>query len=67
MDITRLSDAGLLSLYDAITTALEFDDAQPAGVAKKYGVRTHADWREWGNTLAAEIQRRALHFRAIPW
>jgi hypothetical protein len=67
MDLTKLSDAGLLSLYNAITYALEEDDAISAARPKKYGVRQYADFKTWGSALEAEINRRGLHYRPIPW
>lgn len=67
MDITQLSDAGLLSLYDGITNALAHDDSQPASEPPKYGVRNFQDWKLWGDMLETEIKRRGLSYRPIPW
>jgi hypothetical protein len=67
MDLTKLSDGGLLSLYNAITYALEEDDAIPAGRPKRYGVRQYADFKTWGSALEAEIKRRGLKYTPIHW
>jgi hypothetical protein len=67
MDISKLSDKGLLSLYNAITKALDEDDNIPEEENKKYGVRDFLDWQIWGNSLEAEIKKRDLEYTPIPW
>lgn len=67
MNIPGFSTSGLRMMQDAIRKALEFDDQIPDGHAKTYGVREFADWRELGDAIEAELDRRQESYSRIPW
>ena len=67
MDLSNYSDNGLLALHEAIIKALNIDDAISEGMSKEYNVRKFSDWREWANSLEAELIKRDISYPTIPW
>ncbi|WP_336066747.1 hypothetical protein [Nitratireductor rhodophyticola] len=67
MNISELSDNGLLSLHAGVAKALAADDATPPGQEKPYGAREYADWKAWGDALEVELRRRQANFNEIDW
>ena len=68
MDITRMSEPGLLKLHFAVCEALKTDDQLVlSGKETLYGVRKYSDWREWADWLEAELDRREVEYKKIPW
>lgn len=67
MHIPGFSTSGLKMMQEAIRKALEHDDGTPVGHDKTYGVREFADWRELGDGIEAELDRRQESYSKIPW
>lgn len=65
MDLQHLSTHGLLMLYQAVKLALDEDDEHPHD--RLFQVRENADWREWSNQIANELDYRGASFARIVW
>lgn len=65
--ISGFSNDGLLKMHLAVVNALKADDATPADQEKLYGVRTYQDWRQWSDSLEAELTKRNVQFNKVPW
>lgn len=70
MDITKLSDNGLISLHDGVRRAYEFDEANPANVAAGdnfFSVRQFPDWAVWRDALEEELANRGISYSPVTW
>jgi hypothetical protein len=67
MNISGFSNDGLSKMYQAILDALEKDDTASGGQEKPYGVREYQDWKQWADTLEAELTKREIQFVKVPW
>lgn len=65
MDLQHLSTHGLLMLYQAVKLALDEDDEHPHD--RLFQVRENADWREWSDRIANELDYRGASFSRIVW
>jgi hypothetical protein len=65
MDLQHLSTHGLLMLYQAVKLALDEDDGNPQD--RHFQVRENADWRDWSDQIASELDHRGTNFSRIVW
>lgn len=65
--VSDFSNDGLLRMHLAVINALKADDETPQGQEKLYGVRTYQDWRQWSDSLEAELSKRKVSFNKVPW
>ena len=65
--VAGFSTDGLQKMHLAALHAFQKDEATPAGQAKLYGVREHADWKQWSDALEAELEKRNAQLTKIPW
>ena len=64
---STITAESLIDRHSAVSNALKFDDDTPSGNDKVFGVRTHADFKQWGDSLEAELAKRNIPFTNIPW
>lgn len=65
--VSNFSNDGLLKMHLAIINALKTDDETPDGQDKIYGVRLYQDWRQWSDSLEAELIKRSVVFNKVDW
>lgn len=65
--VSNFSNDGLLKMHLAIVNALKADDETPDGQDKIYGVRLYQDWRQWSDSLEAELIKRSVVFNKVDW
>jgi hypothetical protein len=66
MDISKLLDAELKHLHDAIVSRKAEEFAVPVE-DQVYGVRKYPDWKEQADAFEAEMTKRGIAFRQIRW
>jgi hypothetical protein len=65
--VSNFSNDGLVKMHLAIVNALKADDETPDGQDKIYGVRLYQDWRQWSDSLEAELIKRSVVFNKVDW
>ncbi len=66
MNITDLSDNGLLMIHEAIKNALHVDDAITQG-NKPYGAREYPDFLELSQEVETVLTKRGIEFDPVNW
>lgn len=66
MNIPGFTTQTLLEFHEKIRECLNKDDQNPL-VEKVYEVRSCQDWREFVNSLEAELTKRGIQFLPIKW
>jgi len=66
-DITKMSANGLKAMQRGVHDRLVEEDAQPQGQEKVYGVREFPDWKEQADEMEAELDRRGVTYKKVPW
>jgi len=68
MNISGMTDAGILKMYAAVREAIEQDDQLVlAGLKPIYGVRDFSDWKDWSDLLQAELDKRGVKYTKVGW
>ena len=68
MNISGMTDAGILKMYAAVREALEQDDQLVlSGLKPVYGVRGFSDWKDWSDLLEAELDKRGVKYTKVGW
>jgi hypothetical protein len=65
MNISTLTTAGLVMLYQSIKIALEQDDQMPE--RRQFEIRENPEWRQWSSEIADELISRGVEFARIEW
>jgi hypothetical protein len=65
VNISTLTTAGLVMLYQSIKIALEQDDQMPE--RRQFEIRENPEWRRWSSEIAAELNLRGVAFSPIEW
>jgi hypothetical protein len=65
MNISTLTTAGLVMLYQSIKIALEQDDQMPE--RRQFEIRENPEWRRWSSEIADELISRGVEFARIEW
>ena len=56
-----------LSLYERISSLLEFEDSLPQGSKKTHGVREFKDWKKQADSLEKTLESKSIIFKKIKW
>ncbi len=70
MDITKISDNGLLSFHLGVREAAASDLAREKrgdNSEPYYGVKEFADWSLWRDSLEQELKRRGIDYDPVTW
>jgi hypothetical protein len=62
-----MSLSGLKAMHRATSDLLAYEDKQPAGQVKIYGVREFPDWKVQADEIEAEFDRRNEAHTKIQW
>jgi len=65
--LVDFSTTGLLKMHKALRDAFDIDEKTPSNEEKPYGVRIHADWRQWSDALEDVLKDRDEDFVPVPW
>jgi hypothetical protein len=65
VNLSTLTTASLVMLYQSIKIALEQDDQMPE--RRQFEIRENPEWRRWSSEIANELTSRGVEFSAIEW
>jgi hypothetical protein len=65
VNISTLTTASLLMLYQSVKIALEQDDQMPE--RRQFEIRENPEWRGWSDQIANELNSRGVEYAHIEW
>ena len=65
MNLSTLTTASLLMLYQSVKIALEQDDHMPE--RRQFEIRENPEWRHWSDQIADVLTSRSVEFARIEW
>jgi hypothetical protein len=66
MNIRGFTTQTLIEFHNKIRECLQKDDENPS-TEKVYGVRSFKDWRDFSDSIEAELSKRGVQVVKIKW